>query len=305
MKRFLLLTVLLLGVASLTMFVGCSSDDNPVNNLQPGDTTDASFQFVEDVISPDDATDFGTTFEVGFALLGDAGFFASPKVKNSPIMALQGEDDIIITSVDTFYFTDDNWFVFAFSAQEVEDEDTTIFAGRDSLQLLLDGVPLDTLSLDSGFNAIKTRAHVTGSSNSGDSFGAHHRFDAEIVSITGVDSLVEISGSQNDTIQGPIESDSAECTISITENVNINNYRFLVYGNAGVDDCPQSGSVHVVATLNLECTGGGDSNLNQLNVNGTWILNITINNNNTATITYSDGTTIWTVTEDLNCDEPT
>ncbi len=303
MKRFLLLTIVLLGVASLTMFVGCSDDDNPVS-LQQGDTTDASFQFVESILNPDEATDFGTTFEVGFALLEGSGIMGASAVKNSPLMALQSGDEIYITSVDTFYFASGNWFVFAFSAQEINGSDTASFSGYDSLQLLLDGVSLDTLTIANGFNALKTRVHVTGSNNTGDSFGAHHRLDAEVVDIIEADSVIRIDGSQNDTIQTTIESDSATCNLTITENSSINNYTFLNIGNADVEDCPQSGSITVGATLNLSCTGG-DSYLDSLNINGTWTLSITINNNNTATITYTDGTTIWTITEDLDCSYPT
>ena len=56
----------------------------------------------------------------------------------------------------------------------------------------------------------------------------------------------------------------------------------------------------MAASPALACTGGSDnpdSLGSSLQLEGAWTVTVVVNDNNTVTITYSDGTTTWVVTE--------
>ena len=60
--------------------------------------------------------------------------------------------------------------------------------------------------------------------------------------------------------------------------------------------CPESGTIDVSAAMQLSCTGSGAGWLNELDVNGNWIVNLTFIGNDMVTVRYSNATTVWTLT---------
>ena len=67
------------------------------------------------------------------------------------------------------------------------------------------------------------------------------------------------------------------------------------------ENCPLAGTVSVVASTDLSCTGTDAEGWEQLNIDGTWIIAAVVNGDGTVTITVSDGTTTWQETKELDC----
>ena len=295
MKRFFVLGILLLGLAGLGLMSGCSDDDNPTGT-QLGDTSSVKFQFIDSTLGEDMFDEFGQSIDISMELLSShlGGSFAGPK--GHPIMSLQGDESIIINSIDTWEFTDDFWWVFTFDATIAEGDDSTYLSGTDSVQLLLGTSPLESYEGELNYDALKARAHVNGTSNYDFEMSAHHRMDASVTEV-GNDSIVTISGTTRDTLNLSVSDDLRECDLQLSQGLDLDNLKILI-----VDGCPLDGGITATFTIDLSCTGGDDPGpLEQLDIEGTWTISVIINDNGTATFTYTDGTTIWQVTRELDC----
>lgn len=299
MKRFFVLGILLLGLAGLGLMSGCSDDDNPTGT-QFGDTSSVQFQYIDSTFGEDVFNDFGEGIDISFELLSSHLGTSFAGSKNHPFMALQGGDEsFIINSIDTWEFTDDFWWIFTFDATIAEGDDSTYLTGIDSVQLLLGTSPLESYEGELNFDAIKARAHVNGTSNYDFEIGAHHRMDASVDEV-GSDSIITIAGTTRDTLDFSVSDGQGNCDMLLSQWLDINNFEILI--QSGADDCPQDGSISATVTIDLSCTGGDNPGpLEQLDIEGTWTMSAVINDNGTATITYSDGTTTWQITEELDC----
>lgn len=298
MKRFIILGILLFGFAGFGLMSGCSDDKNSTGPVL-GDTSSAKFQYIDSTLGEDMFNDFGKSVDLSLELLAEQLGVSFSGSKDNPIMALQTDDGVIINSIGSVVFTEDFWWVFTFEASFIDWDKTTYVSGTDSVQLLLGTSPLESYEGELTFNAAKARAHVSGYNNEGQ-IAAHHRMDAS-VDEAGSDSIITISGTTRDTLDLSISDDQSECDLELTEWLDLNDLEVLI--QPIYEDCLQGGSISLTATIDLSCTGGGDNPgpLEQLDIEGTWTITAVINDNGTATFTFTDGTTTWRVTEEIEC----
>jgi len=172
MKRLGLLTVLLAGLMSFSLMIGCSgSDSGTGGDLEPGDTSDAAFQLAQELVGDEgEILDFADDVDLSFELFEEAtGIFgpAAAAGHGSRIANVSSAVDSVTNIVITdWQFTADNWFVCTFSATQYQtecddfgcDQVSVALAGTDSLQLLMLGDPLDTSQMVNGFNEVRARA---------------------------------------------------------------------------------------------------------------------------------------------------
>jgi len=300
MRRLIVLGMLLFG--ALALVIGCSDDDEgtPVGGLTQGDTADLSFQFIDTTVGEDIFSNMGISIELAFSLMDWIPGASAGLLRDNPITTLGTSEyeDIIITSV-IFTYTESGWFVFEFDALIVElpEYDTTEISGIDSLQFLNNGVIIDTSAVDPEMDEFKIRGHAQWSHADDASGATHHRIDIETQE-SGVDTLMLINAAGNDTLSLSLATDSANCTLDVYNTLAVTN--LLVAMDDEEDGCPQSGRVSVAATVDLSCIGGSQNPFDHLDINHTWVITLVFNDNGTVTMTYSDGTTLWTVTRVCN-----
>jgi len=304
MKRLLFLGILIsLSIAGISLMNGCSDDDNPTDS-HLGDTSSAKFQFIDSTLGEEMFEGFGEGIDLSLELLSTHLGVPLSGSKDNPIMALQTDEGVIINSIGSVLFTEDFWWVFTFEASFIDWDETTYVSGTDSVQLLLGTSPLEQKSYagELTFNAAKARTHVSGYNNEGQ-IAAHHRMDAS-VDEAGSNSIITVNGTTRDTLDLSVTDGQSSCDLELTEWLTLTDLEILV--QPIYEDCLQDGSISLTATIDLSCTGGGDNPgpLQQLDIEGTWVITFVVNNNNTATITFTDGTTTWRVTEDIDCNMP-
>jgi len=298
MRRLFVLGVLLLG--ALALVIGCSDDDEgtPVGGLNQGDTADLSFQFVDSTIGEDIFSTIESSVDIAFSLM-DAMPGPGPRfVREIPVVTLGTDqtDEVIITAVLNFEFVDPGWFVFQFEALVIETlgNDTTEITGIDSLQFLNNGVIFDTTTVEMEMDEIKIRSHVQWTHSDDASGAVHHRIDIAIQE-SGVDTLMLVNASANDTLGLMWSTDSADCTLDVFNSMTLTD---LLIDPDYEDACPESGRLTASSTVGLSCEGGGQNPFDQLDINHTWTITLVINTDGTVTFTYSNGTTLWTITRD-------
>ncbi len=300
MRRAFILTTALSCLVALVLVIGCSDDKSTTPEL--GDPNDPNFQFVYSLVGDDMFSEIGTSMEMSLDLLESEGFLNLTSGKGSPILGLQdGPGDVIISAVDTFYFTDDYWFVFVFSADLSEGQEYFEVSGIDSVQLLNQGEPLHFSVVEGGFDGLKANAHVNVSSSYGIEGGSHHRLEAEVVSVFEADSLIRIDGSAFDTLNTVWSDTAGSCDIELIKNSSIDDLNVLVSSTPGIEDCPQSGSISVSASIDISCTGDGSNELQERDVNGVWTVDAVVNSNQTVTVTVTGDNNTWRIVEPLDC----
>jgi len=303
MKRFIILGALLFVLGGIGFMSGCSDDNNPTDS-QIGDTSSVKFQYIDSTLREDMFDGFGDGIDLSLELLSEHLGISFTGSKDRPILSLQGDEGIIINSINSFEFTNEFWWVFSFDATIADGDDSTYLTGTDSVQILLGTTPLTLLEYvggDPNFDAVKARAHVNGTSNDGGSIGAHHRMDVTVDEV-GSDTVYNVSGTTRDTLEFYVSDGQGECEVFLSQWITIDDLEILVDDDLE-DDCMQDGSISLTATIGLSCTGGGDNPgpLEQLDIEGTWTISAVINDNNTATFTFTYGTTTWRVTEAFEC----
>jgi hypothetical protein len=295
---FTLAGLLLLGFALITL-VGCDDEDETV--MQSGDPNDPGFQFVQDEVGSDAFDNFGVDLNLSMALLESTlGGGSQSDTRNSAlrkaVSALNGNAEIIISGSSNFEFTQDGWYVFDFEALVVEDlTDSLEIVGIDSVQILLDDVPVQWADPQPEIDELKAYAHVNWMNNSDDSAGAHHRMQV-LVEMVNSDSVVTVNAGIDDTLHTDWANDTESCELLIDRHIDLTDFVVLVGPNEA-DDCPQSGSAVVAAGIDLDCTGSGG--LREWGVEGAWSITAVVNGDGTVTVTASIGNTTWTVTEPI------
>ncbi|MBD3258168.1 hypothetical protein GF377_07020 [candidate division GN15 bacterium] len=300
MKRSKITTLFLVGLIGLTsmLAVGCSDDDNtstgPENETLSSRDTNMVSSMVGDAM-------FSTplqTVALSEALVNNSPHIVG-KSGTGQVMSLSDDDEIIITSVNSYTYAD-GWHVFDFEAVVVDTEtdDTVDVVGVDSVQVLVDGDPVQEVNDSDFVNGLLARAHVDWDFRTAEvSADANHRIDIG-VAVQEMDTIVTVSGSVNDTLDVVSVEDSLTCDITIRLDQVLDSLQ--VYANADDDDCPLSGFVASTAGITADCQGTGDSD-DTLQVNGVWAVTATVNGDGTVTVTYDGPIVSWTVTED--CDE--
>jgi len=286
MRRFALLTALFVPMLIVALLPGCGGKSTS-SNLTPGDTTSADFQFVQSFLGDGVQQSIISALDLTFILWDSIpGVSASPRDHYRP-MALQTGDSLSLN-----YNYADGWHVFSFEMRAEDETDTVVMTGIDSVRFLSNGEPMQVP--DSTADALDIRPHFTleayvnGSSMSTD----------QALSVTNLtnDMLepVTVNGSSVEAATLIFADSVSSCTLAMGTHLTLNNIVTVLDGAS----CPTSGSLHASATIDMSCTGDGG---NAADVNGSWYLTATYNGT-TATMQYSNETTVWNVTEP--CGDP-
>ena len=288
MKRFLLLA--LVGGILFGLVIGCDSDDKSTDNsLAVGDTNSIEFQFVSDFLGEQSFDELNWTIDLTFDLLGSIPGEQAPKFKEISSFASGTQEEVLVLDSADYQHTN-GWHIFEFYATVMGDEDTTDVAGIDSVRTMVNGVPTQTPDIT--LNELSIRAHYNWENRQGLGNGSgDHSLDLDgTVLVSG--SQVVVNGASTDGLVLHLEDGTTVCDLEVSNSVTATALAFRV----DVDECPTSGTFQVTSTVSLACTGQGDSELDSLNINGSWVVTAVFNGN-LITITYSDGTTAWTITD--------
>lgn len=299
MKRLLLLALLAgLGI-SLTFISGCDGGKDD-KSTGPGTGNPIDSTYVTGLFGGDDL--FGTPYEsyvLSFALLDSIPGGATPKSTGGFKGLQDGDEEVAITAVGSYSYSN-GWHIFQFEATVIDlvTYDTIDVVGIDSVQVLEDGQPVQYPTLWTQMDGLKARTHADLDDRSGYSHGdMHHLVDFSIDTVAG-ETVITIDGTVHDTLSASGGDDVSWCDIDLTLDQAVINLQ--VYADNQEGDCPLSGYVTAAVSLEVLCVGEGQGSLDSLSISGTWTITATVNDNNTVTITYSDGTTVWTITE--SCD---
>jgi len=295
MKRFVLLTAILAPVIVMAFIIGCGSSDKSTNDsLLPGDTTNPSFQLVSDFLGEGIAENVSQSINLSFELWDSIpDVTASPRDHYRP-MITQAGDSVSLTYT---YAYSNGWHIFDFEAYSADITDTVVVSGIDSIRFLSEGTPMQFP--DSTVDALIIHPHfsintyVNGSSISSD----------QALTLSNLSNNptqpVTVNGASVEIASLVFDDSNSTCTLDMSSTLGISNVVVLLEG----DECPSSGSMNLLATLDLACIGVGDNLGDSLNVNGAW--NLTAAYTGTATnLRYSDGTTEWNVTDSCGNNPP-
>lgn len=298
MKRSTIVLLVMVVIAGLMFVWGCSDDDDDaigpiLANPDPADST-----FMTDLFDDGVFMTALHSLEVSLALLESLP--GAPVVKGMDGVKALGaaQEDIVITAIIDYEYTN-GWHIFDFEAMVVDEfeSDTTDVVGIDSIRLVMDGSPVQYPGNLDSLDGLSEHAHVTWAMRDvvdPDSGFINHLVDLEqLVALT--DTILKLDGSVRDTMRVREDVETATCEIDMTLSETITNLQIDV--NAPEGDCPETGTINVTATLDIECQGDQGSQFDSLSISGTWTVNATVNPNNTVTISFSDGLVAWTVTE--------
>ena len=228
---------------------------------------------------------------------------------NSPVNRLGGSpsdlqitngDDLVITSVLSYSYAD-GWHVFDFEAVAINHNhgDTVDIAGTDSVQVQVDGSAVQQVDDTTMVDGLLARAHLGWSARSGNGEGAlHHSLDVAVEPM-GLDTLITIDGFAHDSLSGIEVTDSASCALDLSYDLMISNLQVLVPETTG--DCPEAGDLSVAVGIAAECVGSQGTPSDSVNIHGTWTVTAHVNDNNTVTVTFSNGLLFFRKT--TSCDD--
>lgn len=261
--------------------------------------------FVSDFFAGEDLMEnIFKSFDVSFALLEDTVMYGTSRLPNAGFAAGDGYDTLIIG--DYTYAYSGGWHIFDFNAMVIsqwwwdtlQHVDTTDLYGWDSVQTLVGGQPVQYPTMDN-LSGMTVHAHVNWwGRNMADSGVIHHAVAAVINSSNPPDTIVTFNGTANDTIWESESWMNGECEVYAAVNQTVTDLTMNMTDTTG--DCPLSGTMSVTATLDVFCFSSGQQGTDSLSINGTWSIDATVNQDNTITVTYNDGTTSWTATGPCN-----
>jgi len=302
MKRFLLLLVAGLAAISMVCLFGCSKDDEVTNNNNQTQFTEDDSMLIEDILSEDMVVNPLQTVELSWELLDslpESGAFKPSHLTPAPAAA-DGDLTIVHAGYDGYH---NGWHVFQCSVivaddyieQDIHYYDTVFIGGIDSIQVIADGSPVQYPSQATVVEGLKEHIHVDWSDNDGEHWGdVNHLTDVGLAYVE-ADTLVTLNGTVDDMIYGSEESDWGSCEVTIGVDQTVTDMVFNVNGSA---DCPESGQIVSVSTVDAHCVGAQDHEGDTLNVNGSWTITATVNEGQgTITFTFSNGIVSWTVTK--------
>lgn len=291
--RSAVVCLVLLSLAVLA--VGCSNDSTstaPANEPQStGDTAMISNMMGDAVLSTPTQT-----ILLSEALLANESRISGRRTAG--FASLSSDDDIIITSVTSYSYSD-GWHIFEFEATVIDHdiEDTVDIAGIDSVQVLVGGEPVQEVANDDFVDGLRARAHVDWDLRSGDATAdANHAIDVGIA-VSEMDTIVTVGGMVNDTVQSMFVGDSASCSVYVTLDQLIDNLQ--VYAGAGDDQCPIDGFISSTAHIEADCVSFDETD--SASVNGTWTITAEVVGDGNIRITFEGPVLTWSVTE--SCEE--
>lgn len=287
MKRLTLLALIAAAIIVISM-IGCSSDSVTESNIIIGDTTSPAYLFVSDSIGNVSFDALGNGLDLSFELL-DMQFPSGTSSKLSYNTKSVADTSIVVSNN---YSYSNGWHIFDYSATFIDFEDTTTVQGVDSIQTLVDNTP-QQFPDSAAINGMNIRAQYAFENNTFGSGVGHQSFD---ISATTFDSLgiATINGNSHDTLNAQFIESTDTCSLNMHNSLTITNVQFVIDVS---DECPSSGSIIANQNIALDCVGGQDATFDSLNINGDWTATITFHGA-TETVTLTDGTTTWSVTED-------
>ncbi len=294
MKRFIFLTLAFSICFGLIWISGCSDDKSagvdPAAGPEPVDSN-----FMNDIFGEELLMNSIHSIEVSLALLDSIPGATVKENGGLSLSVMEGEQEIIITAIGSYSY-ENGWHVFQFDAivVDLEFNDTTAVSGLDSVRVSFEGSPLQFPNSQSEMDELLARAHARWNSlpDSLNNAAIHHRLDVSLDFLNNNDTLINLAGTVSDTISIQDSLEQSFCQLELTLNQTMTNFQF--YPSSSDTVCPESGSTTATVTLNVACTGGA---FDTLNVDGTWTISATINDDNSVTITFTNGIVSWTVTE--------
>lgn len=285
MKRLIGLVLMTILAMGLVWLPGCDKESTSPK-LKTGDTTDAGFLVMKELLG--DGVMGQDRGMINIALELTNQIPGAPTPLPAPFKNSVPGDSILVNSYTYLQF----WHIFACSVFASDGSDYFIFTGIDSLRFAnADGF---VRYPDSTVNAMNTRYHFLVAAELGASTAMmtdHGSWD-----ITGEwDNFMRINGHSADTVDFHlVKNDTAYCNIGMTVGQTINN---LYLDSVAMDDkgCPPSGSIAMIASLTMECVNV--PNADSLNVEGRWTAAFNFHDPS-MTVSFSDGTTLWTVTDE-------
>ncbi len=278
----MLLTLIAMGLVWLP---GCDKETTSAS-LKTGDTTDAGFQVMKELLGDglmgQNRGMINIALELTDQIPGGLGRLPTP-FKH----AVTG-DSILVNS----YSYSQYWHIFACSVFANDGSDYFLFTGIDSLRFAdADGF---VRYPDSTVNAMNVQYHFLVAAELGAS--TVQMKDHGDWNITGEwDNYMRINGQSSDTAAFHfVKNDTAYCNIEMTAGQTVNNLYLdsVVTNDSG---CPPSGSIAMSSMLSMECVNV--PNADSLNIQGHWTATFAFHDPN-MTATFSDGLTLWTVTEE-------
>lgn len=292
MKKLLFLLAFgALVAAGIALLAGCDNDSTSPS-LEPGDPNDADFEFVSEIFD-DGFADFSYgIMEIAFELIDSIPGMEGP-ARIAPSVTLSDRD---FDAIEYEYTYSNSWHIFEVAATVYEyyseqEADTLYYSGIDSIQFCNAEGPMqfpDTTTM----SATIIWHYDTQVLSLGDEIQMNN--DAAIELTGELASDMTINGNSNDAAYMSVVDDSCTCTLEIIIVQDFNN---IFIEDDSQYDCPSSGSLDVAATFDFGCEGIGASPLDSLTLNGTWNIEYAFSGDH-VTISYSDGISQWTITED-------
>ncbi len=295
MKRLMLVLLCTLLGLSVILILGCDKDDDVTGNddttLNPQDSV-----MIEDVLQQDLFETPLRSLEVSWLLLNSILGAQMPKMSN-PVAALGQDDEVLVIIAAEYLGYSDGWHVFDFHARVTDQSilDTVDIVGTDSVQIIVDGDPVQYPVPGTVIEGLKERAHADWWTNSDDTGAIHHRLEIDLDTSLAGDTLITINGTVDDYFNVHEGDDFGVCDIELSLDQAITNIVFNVNQES---DCPESGQIVQIATIDIHCVGQGANAGYTLDISGVWTVTATVNEGeDTVTITFSNGVVSWTVVE--------
>jgi hypothetical protein len=284
-KRLIWLVLLILIAMGLVWLPGCDKETTS-SQLKKGDTTDAGFQVMKELLGDGVMGQDQGMINIALELTNQIPGALTPL--SAPFKHSAAGDSIVVYS----YIYAQYWHVFACSVFVSSNNDFFLFTGVDSLRFAnANGL---VRYPDSTVTAMNIRYHFLVAAELGASsawMNDHGSWD-----ITGEwGNFMSIDGHSADTVDFHlVKNDTAYCNIEMNVGQTINH---LYLDSVALDDkgCPPSGSISMTSMLTMECVNV--PNADSLNVEGHWTASFTFRDPN-MTAVFSNGTTLWTVTEE-------
>lgn len=298
MKRLMLVLLCTLLGLSVILMLGCDKDDDVTGNDNTTLTPEDSSMIV-DVLQSDMFETPLKSLEVSLVLLDYLPEGKMPKMSN-PVAALGQDEEIpvIIEAEYQGYFN--GWHVFNFHARVTDQStsDTVNIVGTDSVQIIEAGAPVQYPGPGTVIEGLKECAQADWWTNSDDTGAIHHRLEIDLdTSLTG-DILVTVNGTVDDYLNVHEEDDDWVCDIELGLDQVITD---IVFNVDQESDCPESGQIVQIVTIDIHCAGEGPNAGDTMDINGVWTVTAIVNEGeDTVTITFSNGIVSWTVVEPCN-----
>ena len=295
MKRVMLVLLCTLLGSLLILMLGCDKDDDVTGNdnttLTPEDSS-----MIEDALLGDLFDTPLQSLEISLVLLDYLPEATMPKMSN-PAAALGTDDEVLIIIEASYQGYSEGWHIFNFHAR-VTDQftlDTVDIVGTDSVQIIEDGAPVRYPGSGTVIEGLKECAHADWWTNTDDTGAVHHRLEIDLdTSLTG-DMLVTVNGTVDDYLNVHEEDDDWVCDIELGLDQVITD---IVFNVDQESDCPESGQIVQIVTIDIHCAGEGPNAGDTMDINGVWTVTATVNEGeDTVTITFSNGIISWTVVE--------